>query len=326
MSTGAWENLSKIWNKELKTLVLCPVFEQSCDYLKECKELVVYTPLKDQIEKFKNLNIATLSTFPSLSFEQVFFVPTKNKKESLAHLALSLDLLEESGDLFFACDNEFGAKGYMSLLKSLIGEIEFESKRKARFAKIKKSLLQNDYYKEWSQDFIFQENEAGFITFPGIYGWSKVDHASRLLVSTLPELKGIGADFGSGYGYISTQLDLASIKELHLFENDWRSLECAKRNLAGHGQAHFHWTDIANDRLDVPPLDFIVMNPPFHEGHDLKTDLGLSFIKKARECLKKEGRLFLVANQFLSYEDVLMESFGRMTKVLKQDGFKVIHV
>lgn len=326
MSAGAWENLSKIWNKELKTIALCPVYEDSITYLKEFQDLLVYTPYKDQIGKFNDAKIQTQSTFPSHSFLQVLFVPTKNKKESLAHLALSLDLLGESGDFLFSCDNEFGAKGYMSQLKSLVGEMEFESKRKARFSKIPKSLVLNSCYKEWSKDFEYQKNEAGYITFPGIYGWNKVDHASRLLVSTLPELKGVGADFGSGYGYISKQLDLTKLKELHLFENDLRALECSKRNLQENGKIHFHWTNIDKDIIDIPPLDFVVMNPPFHEGHDKNIDLGLSFIKKAKECLKKDGKLFLVANQFLPYEDALIENFGRMTKVLKQDGFKVIHV
>ncbi len=326
MSQESWENLSGIWDNSLTTLAIAPEFSQSAHFLKSLSHLVVFTPQKNDFEKFSHTNAEVMSDFPTQKFQQVLFVPKKNKMESLAYIKMGIDLLENGGEFFFACDNDSGAKSFMTQIRTLDDSLEFESKRKSRFVSFTKEQLKTRADILWIEGFDYQLNSAGFISFPGIYGWNKIDHASRLLLSTMPKLRGQGADFGSGYGYITSQIDLSQVSKMHLLENDLRALECSRRNLQAHPQCVFHWADIIQDKLELPMLDFIVMNPPFHEGKEVQQDLGLGFIKKAREFLKKDGHLFLVANQFLPYEDTLISQFGRMTKVLKQDGFKVLHV
>lgn len=326
MSHEAWHNLSSVWDPGLSTLAIVPEASDALTYLEKIVGLTVYTPLKHNFEKFSSAQLNVTSTFPTQKFQQVLFVPTKNKLESLAYIHLGLEALELGGRFHFACDNDAGAKSFMGKLKELDPDLEFESKRKARFVSFTKEQLKSREDQSWVKGFDYQMSEAGFVSFPGIYGWNKIDHASRLLLSTLPQLSGVGADFGSGYGYLTHQIDLTRVSQMHLLENDARALEASRRNLSERPQCRFHWVDILHDTLTLPPLDFILMNPPFHEGKEVQQDLGLGFIKRARECLKKEGRLFLVANQFLPYEDALTAQFGRVEKVLKQDGFKVLHV
>ena len=326
MSAEAWENLSTLLHKERKTLAIVPEFSEFHSCLSGLSNLVVYAPLKHNFEKFSQIAIPTTASWPGENFDQVLFVPTKNKIESLALIHLGLEALGPLGHFLFSCDNESGAKSFMSQLKKLDPGLEFESKRKARFVSFTKAQLKSREDARWIDGFDYQVNEAGFVSFPGIYGWNKVDHASRLLLTTLPVLKGVGADFGSGYGYLPHQMDLSHVTQMHLLENDSRALEASRRNLQNRPQCKFHWLDIIHDQLPLPPLDFVIMNPPFHEGKEVQPDLGLGFLKRAREFLKKNGQLFLVANQFLPYEDTLISHFGRMQKVLKQDGFKVLHV
>ena len=65
----------------------------------------------------------------------------------------------------------------------------------------------------------------------------------------------------------------------------------------------FHWHDVATG---LPArYDFIVSNPPFHQGRADEPDLGRAFIAAAAAALKPGGRLWLVANRHLPYEAVL---------------------
>jgi 16S rRNA (guanine1207-N2)-methyltransferase len=70
-------------------------------------------------------------------------------------------------------------------------------------------------------------------------------------------------------------------------------------------------------------LDFIVMNPPFHDGGAEDRRLGQAFIKKAAEMLRKGGVLWLVANRHLPYEAELKEAFKRVNPVGDGGGYKL---
>ena len=142
-------------------------------------------------------------------------------------------------------------------------------------------------------------------------------------------LKGEGADFGCGYGYISAQILRQShydIKKLSLIDHDIRALNAAAKNV---GQAQgvtidLLWRDItAMDDLKGQ-LDFVVMNPPFHEGKKGIPDLGLKFIERACESLHKKGALYMVANCHLPYEATLQQCFAKVEEIARRDGFKII--
>ena len=70
-------------------------------------------------------------------------------------------------------------------------------------------------------------------------------------------------------------------------------------------------------------LDFIVMNPPFHEGKKTNVEIGKAFISNAFEELKSGGILYMVANAHLPYEAVLSEKFSTIEKKFEGQGFKI---
>jgi 16S rRNA (guanine1207-N2)-methyltransferase len=46
-----------------------------------------------------------------------------------------------------------------------------------------------------------------FISRPGVFGWDKADQGSQLLLQHIPRnLSGRGADFGCGYGFLSSAI------------------------------------------------------------------------------------------------------------------------
>lgn len=157
---------------------------------------------------------------------------------------------------------------------------------------------------------------------PGIFSWDRVDAGSALLAQTLPTLKGNGADLGCGYGALSTVvLRSSTVASLRLIDLDRRAIQAARKNVEDP-RVTFEWADVRTLE-DVGTLDFVVSNPPFHDGGQEDKRLGQTFIRKAAALLKKGGTAWIVANRHLPYEKDLEESFKRFTMVADQGGFKV---
>lgn len=147
---------------------------------------------------------------------------------------------------------------------------------------------------------------------PGVFAWDRIDAGSALLAATMPALKGAGADLGCGYGALATVvLKSAAVTSLRLVDLDRRAIEAARRNVED-ARVTFDWAD-TRTLEGAGDLDFIVMNPPFHDGGAEDRRLGQAFIRKAAEMLGKGGVLWLVANRHLPYEHELKEAFKRVT-------------
>ena len=157
---------------------------------------------------------------------------------------------------------------------------------------------------------------------PGVFAWDRIDPGSALLAAHVPGLKGAGADLGCGYGALATVvLRSAAVTALRLVDLDRRALEAARRNVED-ARAMFEWAD-ARTLADSGDLDFVVSNPPFHDGGAEDRRLGQAFIRKAAGLLKKGGVLWLVANRHLPYEAELNAAFKRVRPVADQGGYKL---
>ena len=157
---------------------------------------------------------------------------------------------------------------------------------------------------------------------PGVFSWNRPDPGSLLLARSLPALSGRGADLGCGAGALARAvLQHSEATALDLIDLDRRAIEAARRNVED-GRARFHWADARAAPLP-DDLDFVVMNPPFHDGGAEDRALGQAFIRRAHQLLKRGGAAWLVANRHLPYEAVLSEVFASVTLRAEDRGFKV---
>ncbi len=163
----------------------------------------------------------------------------------------------------------------------------------------------------------------GLFSQPGLFSWDRADPGSLLLLRHLPPLTGRGADLGCGYGLLAHHLrETANATELFLVDIDKRALDVAGRNVCGDGVTTI-WADVRT-AVNLPQhLDFIVMNPPFHDGGKEDRGLGDAFIRRAAQMLRPDGQLWLTANRHLPYEPVLAAHFSTRALVEQAGGYKI---
>lgn len=168
------------------------------------------------------------------------------------------------------------------------------------------------------------EVAPGFITRPGVFSADGPDPASQTLAAALPaRLPARMVDLGAGWGWLGAQvLAHPGVEILHLVEADATALDCARRNVTDP-RARFHWADALDFRLPEP-VNGVVMNPPFHHGRAADPGLGGRFIRAAAGLLTGAGRLWMVANRHLPYEQVLRDCFAEVEEIAGDGRFKVL--
>ncbi|MFN3700684.1 MAG: class I SAM-dependent methyltransferase [Alphaproteobacteria bacterium] len=262
-------------------------------------------------------------------YDLALVLATKSRIETEIALAQAGLALLGQAWLICAADNKEGASRLKQMFHALGFETVLElSKHKARVCWAQKSERFNAAQAEnWAQRDRLTQAEHGFWSRAGIYGWDKIDIGSALLSAALPDgLSGYGADFGCGYGAlaIAALRENRAITVLDYIDADARALEACGKNLETFDvRKNALWLDLTRRNQELKGrYDWIVMNPPFHEGKKTDSDIGRSFIQSAAEALKKNGRLYMVANRHLPYETILGEVFKSVHTLFDTQGFK----
>jgi len=163
----------------------------------------------------------------------------------------------------------------------------------------------------------------GLWTQPGAFSWDRIDPGSALLARALPPLAGDGVDLGCGIGVLAlAALKSSAVTSLRLIDLDRRALDAAQRNVTDP-RARFDWADAREPLPGLEGLDFVIMNPPFHEGGAQDHALGIAFVEAAARALRRGGTCWLVANRHLPYEAALGERFKTVTRRADEGGYKV---
>ena len=287
------------------------------------------------------------------AFDTLLMLAPKNRAEAAYCFAKGFAHLKKGGQFYVAAANDAGGKSLPKMLQTFgIADFEALSKHKAKAVFGEKSSYDADAITAALNAGAVQGVlDGAYVSQPGIFGWDKIDAGSEILTRYLPDdLSGHGADFGCGYGYLSRHVleHCPKVKKLHAIDADARALVCAKQNLINpslHGlsvqssdastgldhtdkpcddekRVEVLWKDLTQPQ-SLPPLDFIIMNPPFHQNKESDAAIGRAFIETAHSALKPSGRLFMVANAHLPYEQILNQHFSSVEKLHEGQGFKV---
>lgn len=262
----------------------------------------------------------------------VLVLPPRQRDEARALIAQALARLAPGGIVVACQSNNEGARSGEADLKQLAGLGGHLTKHHCRVYWTAAQQGGHDaaLAQRWAALDAPRPVLGGrFTSRPGVFAWDRADPASVLLAEQLPaDLSGHGADLGAGYGYLSAEVltRCPRVTGLDLYEAEGRALALAERNLAtraGDVALGYHWHDVT---AGLPrSYDFIVSNPPFHTpAREDRPDIGQRFIAVAAQALRPGGRLFVVANRHLPYEQILNDSFGEVRVAAERDGFKAI--
>jgi len=265
-------------------------------------------------------------------FPLVLILPPRQRDEARALLARALRLTERGGRIVACMSNDEGARSGEADLERIVGPLTTLTKNKCRvFWSAPLDQPHDDaLVEEWLRlDAVRPIADGRFVSRPGVFAWDRIDVASQLLAEHLPsDLAGRAADLGAGFGYLSVELlqRCARIAALDLYEAERRALDLARRNLAAlesRAAIRYCWHDVTTGLTDR--YDVIVCNPPFHtHARADRPDIGRRFIATAAQSLLPGGRLWLVANRHLPYEQALGAGFERVRIVTQQHGFKIV--
>ena len=239
-------------------------------------------------------------------------------------LALSLRALADGGRLIAAAPKDKGGSRLRKELEGLGCTVNEDSRRHHRIATVKRPAPNPAWDEAIAEGAPRLHPGLGLWTQPGVFSWDRIDPGTALLAKKLPPLAGKGADLGAGLGVLSHAV-LASpkVEHLTLVEIDGRAVEAARRNVSDP-RAQILWADVRSSGVEPASLDFVVMNPPFHDAGTEDKALGQAFIRQAAALLRKGGVLWLVANRHLPYEHLLGELFRNVQPRADEGGYKVI--
>jgi 16S rRNA (guanine1207-N2)-methyltransferase len=239
-------------------------------------------------------------------------------------LALALKALAPGGTLTALAPKD---KGGSRLRKELTGfgcAVAEASRRHYRICTCERPAVPQGIDEALAEGRPRLVEEVGLWAQPGVFSWNRIDPGSALLERHLPGLAGRGADLGCGIGYLARAV-LASpkVEHLTLVDIDRRAVQAARRNI-DDPRADVQWADVRSMKAEqLGRLDFVVMNPPFHDGGAEDQSLGQGFIRKAAEALRPGGLCWLVANRHLPYEGVLKSTFKRVSLKVEAEGYKI---
>lgn len=271
-------------------------------------------------------------------FPLVLVLPPRQRDEARAMLAEAAIHAAPEGIVIAAMLNAEGARSAEDDLGLIAGPVESRSKRKCRVFWAKAAGGDMALRESWAAfdqprrivDAQFPGGE--FWSRPGIFAWDRIDAGSALLAEHLPrDLAGRGADLGAGVGYLAAEIlaRCPKVTALDLYEAEARALDLARKNVVPPTgiAVDFFWHDVTEglgtEGLKLP-YDFIVTNPPFHQGRAERVDVGRAFLTATAASLVRGGRLWLVANEHLPYEAELKARFSVLRNVAETGGYKII--
>lgn len=238
--------------------------------------------------------------------------------------------LPKEGVLWLAGEKRAGIKSAGRHLKAFFATVvKLDNARHCSLYEVRRPLPKAafeplEYRRTWPLDCAGTRLEV--CSYPGVFAHGRLDAGSeRLLAALGPEkLGGDVLDFGAGAGVVGAFLarrnPAANITFLDSSALALRS--CAETAAANGLDARV----LASDGLSEVRgrYDVIVSNPPIHAGVRTETTLSQRLLAGVHEHLRPGGRLLLVANVHLPYENWLRQRFSAYRVISADDSYKVL--
>ncbi|RLR60332.1 16S rRNA (guanine(1207)-N(2))-methyltransferase, partial [Pseudomonas aeruginosa] len=162
------------------------------------------------------------------------------------------------------------------------------------------------------------------MSLPGVFSQNTLDDGSKLLLSTFDDaMVGDLLDMACGCGVLATVLGKKNpMLKLTLCDVNAAAISSS---IATLNVNELEGRVIASNVYSAieETYDWIISNPPFHNGLDTSYQAAEDIIRLAPNYLKKGGKFRIVANAFLPYQDILDNVFGSHEVLASTGKFRV---
>ena len=164
-------------------------------------------------------------------------------------------------------------------------------------------------------------------TAPNVFSREKLDVGSRFLLANLNRLAPAErvTDLACGNGVLGlAALRLGLSGALVACDESAMAVACATENINVHSDS----TDVEIVHRDgllgiTANSDLVLCNPPFHLQQTVDDFAGRRLLDQAADYLDAGGRLCLVANRHLNYQQLLRRRFERVELVAENSKFRI---
>lgn len=259
-----------------------------------------------------------------------------SKEKAVVHhiINMAAEKLSQGAELLLVGKRSEGIKTYAKKAQLRLGGARSEEKLDKEHWLIRLSKGAATGAKLDEQDYavlrqVAEVNGHRLDAKPGIFGWSKIDAGSALLIERLPSLinKVLPLanlrvlDLGCGSGYLSLAT-CSPETQIYSTDNNAAALQVTELNLANAGfnsvvQASDAGTEISGT------FDLILCNPPFHSGFGI--DLGLTdkFSQQAARLLNAKGIACFVVNEHVPLGRIATKYFHQVNLDINNGSFCV---
>ncbi|OAT33197.1 16S rRNA (guanine(1207)-N(2))-methyltransferase RsmC [Proteus myxofaciens] len=251
----------------------------------------------------------------------IYFWP-KNKNEATFQLRSLCSNLQVGTDIFIVGENRSGVKSAVELMDGITKLKKVDSARRCSLffgTQTYQTLFDKN---NWWQTYRY--DDLTIMSLPGVFSQNALDEGSKLLLSTFDDVMvGDLLDMACGCGVLATVLGKKNpILKLTLSDVNAAAISSS---IATLNVNELEGRVIASNVYSAieETYDWIISNPPFHNGLDTSYQAAEDIIRLAPNYLKKGGKLRIVANAFLPYQDILDNVFGSHEVLASTGKFRV---
>ncbi|MDC9593061.1 16S rRNA (guanine(1207)-N(2))-methyltransferase RsmC [Xenorhabdus sp. IM139775] len=251
----------------------------------------------------------------------IYYWP-KSKNEARFQLRSLFSVLPPGTDIFIVGENRSGVRSVDKLMEDIATFRKIDTARRCSlFYGQLTDQVQFDQNNWWNS---YQVEDVTINTLPGVFSQDDLDVGSRLLLSTFnAPIAGSLLDMACGAGVLAAVLGKKNPDlSLTLSDVNAAAILSSKATLNANKLQGNVVTSNVYSAIEEK-FDWIISNPPFHDG--LKTNLAAAddMIRMAPNHLKYGGKLRIVANAFLPYPALLDKAFGNHQVIAQTGKFKV---
>ena len=300
-------------------------------------------------QTLKANDIANAQVRPAISvlpdgagaFDTVVMELPKGHKLARRWLVEAQAALKPGGELYLAGANEQGIQPAVQDTAALFGEAAVlrykKGNRVARAAAGRAGQAAGQ--PEWAGEAgiapgTWREFEVGvrghtfrLRSLPGVFAYEDdLDEGTRLLLDQLEVAPGAQVlDVGCGYGIIGLVAARLGASHVDMVDVSLLAIAAARENIAGNAISNAEaFLSDAFSATGNRRYDLIASNPPFHTGKSVDYAVAHAFIEHARSALKPRGRLLLVANKFIRYDQLMRTTFDTVECLVETNKYHVL--